>query len=154
VSFGCVGLILFIWGVLFVEDGEFSYDDVFDHGICMIYCPLRLLRFISMHASRCLVWDVASNSWIFAIFACFIALIELGRYTQTFGNEVPFHCIVGTSYLYDFLVEPFDVILKRFALSLDNSFEGSHRLWLCSRSGEMGGELVAEVAPWVNIVSP
>jgi hypothetical protein len=32
--------------------------------------------------------DVASISWIFAIFACFIALIEIGRYTDHFLKPV------------------------------------------------------------------
>jgi hypothetical protein len=48
---------------------------------CMICVPLRLLKFIYewcwiLLFSR----DVASISWIFVIFACFIALIEIGCY--------------------------------------------------------------------------
>ena len=70
------------------RDLEILYDDVYwSHGMytwrCIILYPLRLLRIIYMHANFLLfVDDVTSISWINALFACFIALIEIGRYTQ------------------------------------------------------------------------
>jgi len=53
-----------------------------------------------------------------------------------------------------FFVEPFDVVSKRFAFSLDDGLEGCHRFWLHPRPSEVGCELVAEVAPRVYGVSP
>ena len=37
-----------------------------------------------MHAKFVFVDDVASISWIYALFACFIALIEIGRYSHKY----------------------------------------------------------------------
>ena len=42
--------------------------------------PLRLLRIFIKACCLILVEDVASISWIYALFACFVALIEIRRY--------------------------------------------------------------------------
>jgi hypothetical protein len=44
-----------------------------------LYSAATAENFICMSVGFC--WDVASISWIFAIFACFIALIEIRRYS-------------------------------------------------------------------------
>jgi len=81
-------------------------------------------------------------------------LFNVCAFAQTFGNEVLFHGIFSTSYLDNIFVEYFDVVSKRFALSLDDGLEGGHRFWLRARHSEVGCELVAEVAPRVYGVSP
>jgi hypothetical protein len=39
-------------------------------------------------------WDVASISWIYVLFACFIALIEIGRYTEYMSLTEESHVMV------------------------------------------------------------
>jgi len=44
--------------------------------------PLRLLKIFINACCWIIVDDVASISWIYALFACFIALIEIGHYNM------------------------------------------------------------------------
>jgi len=66
------------------RDLEILYDDVYmsyDMYILEMYVLylLRLLKNFYMHVLRS-IEDVTSISWIFVLFACFIALIEVWRY--------------------------------------------------------------------------
>ena len=61
------------------------YDDVYwTHDMYTLEMydlyPLRLLRIYICMLKFIFVDDVASISWIYTLFACFIALIEIGRY--------------------------------------------------------------------------
>jgi hypothetical protein len=48
---------------------------------CMIYIRCDCWNIFIYACLLLFGWDVASISWIFVIFTCFIALIEIGRYT-------------------------------------------------------------------------
>jgi hypothetical protein len=71
----------------------------FDHGMCMLeiydFYPLQLLRRFIYACLLDFCWDVASISWIYLLFTCFIALIEIGRYNyRLYVDE-----LVDTSHL-------------------------------------------------------
>jgi len=72
--------------VLICWDWSFTwlciYDD-YDMAILRWMLVIRgdVLLKIFMHVDLRLIEDVTTISWIFIIFACFIALIEVGRYT-------------------------------------------------------------------------
>lgn len=53
-------------------------------------------------------------------------LLYFCAFAQTSGDEVPFHFLIGTSYLNSFFIEPLDVVLERLTLSLNNGFKGRH----------------------------
>jgi len=55
------------------------YIDMYIFGDVCLY-PLRLLRNFYMHVFFRIIGDLMSISCIFVLFACFIALIEIGRY--------------------------------------------------------------------------
>ena len=76
--------VIVIWHIF--RDLEILYDDVYwSHGMYTLEMydlyPLWLLRIYIGMLKFVFVDDVASISWIYALFACFIALIEIGRYT-------------------------------------------------------------------------
>jgi len=76
--------VIEIWPIC--RDLEILYDDVYwSHGMYTLEMydlyPLWLLRIYIGMLKFVFVDDVASISWIYALFACFIALIEIGRYT-------------------------------------------------------------------------
>ena len=67
-------------------DLEILYVDVwwsYDMYTLVMYdlYPLRLLRIFIKACCLIFVKDIASISWIYTLFACFIALIEIWRYT-------------------------------------------------------------------------
>jgi hypothetical protein len=64
------------WGILYV--GVFWPWHVYVGDIWVH--PLCCWDILYMHDEFGFCWDVASISWIYVIFACFIALIEIGRY--------------------------------------------------------------------------
>jgi len=53
-------------------------------------------------------------------------LFYVCAFAQTSGYEVPFHFLIGTSYLNNFFIEPLDVVSERLTLSLNNGFKGRH----------------------------
>jgi len=62
--------ILILWHVYFGDVWILSATTVEEFYICLLF--------------EFLCEDVASISWIYALFACFIALIEIGRYRCPF----------------------------------------------------------------------
>jgi len=65
----------FIWMYLWV-------DDMTTWGVCYISAVMFYCWNFFMHVNCELFEDVTSISWIFIIFAWFIALIEVGRYNE------------------------------------------------------------------------
>ena len=66
------GCMLILWHVFFGDVWLLSAATAEDFYICMLF--------------ELLCEDVASISWIYALFACFIALIEIGCYNGYFGD--------------------------------------------------------------------
>jgi len=78
------------------RDLEILYDDVYwSYGMYILEMydlyPLWLLRNFIYACYLYFVEDVASISWIYASFVCFIDLIEIGRYTPTHGKTTMRH---------------------------------------------------------------
>jgi len=91
-------MFLWIYFLLlrFAHMSEFIYylmwiylwdDDMATWGVCYYSAVMFLLFEINMHVSCELFEDVMSISWIFIIFAWFIALIEIGSYNWRSGES-------------------------------------------------------------------
>jgi len=50
-------------------------------------------------------------------------LLDVCAFMQTSGDHVLFHVFISTSHLNRFFVEPFDVVSKRFASSLEDGLK-------------------------------
>ena len=85
--------ILILWHVYFRDVWLLSAATVEEFYICMLF--------------EFLCENVASISWIYALFACFIALIEIWRYRNNHsqissyllvGRILNFHCLLHLNY--------------------------------------------------------
>jgi hypothetical protein len=80
-------LLLCCWYCPLVGLGVFLHEDIFWpwHIYVRVYELYSVVTDEMLYICMMLVrfcWDVASISWIFIIFACFIVLIEIGRYSS------------------------------------------------------------------------
>jgi len=69
---------------------------------------------------------------------------------HAFLDQILLYFVIRSSDLNNFLVEPFEVLSKRFVFPLQDGFEGGDRLRLGPWSCEVSCELVAQVIQWVN----
>ena len=84
--------IIEIWPIC--RDLEILYDvywsdDMYTLEMYDLY-PLRLIKIYICMLKFAFVDDVVSISWIYTLFACFIALLETGHYRNNLYSTTPF----------------------------------------------------------------